>query len=691
MEGPLIVLAGAGTGKTKVLTTKLSKIITDRLASPYEILTVTFTNKAANEMKIRVESILKLSTAGWWIGTFHSMGARILRKNPEIVGLKKQFTIIDTDDQLRLLKQVLSYHNVDEKRWPARNLNFVIQRWKDKGFNPANIDTIGSDFGNNKGATLYETYQNRLKTLNAVDYGDLLLQNLNIFKKEPELLAFYQNKFKFILVDEYQDTNLCQYDWLKKISTNENKMCVVGDDDQSIYSWRGAEAANLLKFEKDYPKVKVIKLEKNYRSKGNILKAANFLISKNNSRMGKKLWTDEDDGNKIEIKNTSNSEEEAIFISDTIEELKRSGQEINSCAILVRASYQTRSFEDRFIKIGLPYKIIGGTKFYERLEIRDAMAFFRLTVSDFDDLAFERIVNVPRKGLGEKSIRSIELYARENKISLIQAASILVNKNFFTSKTNTSLSNFLKLILKWRSQISMNASDLAEIILDESGYTTMWQNDKSIEAEGRLENLKELVSAISEFENIRSFLEHIQLVMDNETNNTNNSVNILTLHAAKGLEYTNIFLPGWEEEVFPNKRALEERQNEGLEEERRLAYVGLTRARERLWITHANSRVIHGQWYYSIPSRFIEELPKENVIMNGFNFNSEENNTYIEYNNNQNKPVLFQEKKIRKGQRVFHQKFGYGNIINIEGENIEVNFNKTNIKKVKIEYLITDV
>ena len=694
MEGPLIVLAGAGTGKTKVLTTKLSKIIIDRLASPYETLTVTFTNKAANEMKNRIENILKLSTAGWWIGTFHSMGARILRKNPEIVGLKKQFTIVDTDDQLRLLKQVLSYHNVDEKRWPARNLNFVIQRWKDKGFNPTNIDTIGSDFGNNNGAKLYETYQTRLKTLNAVDYGDLLLQNLNIFKKEPELLAFYQKKFKYILVDEYQDTNLCQYDWLKKISTNENKMCVVGDDDQSIYSWRGAEAANLLKFEKDYPKVKVIKLEKNYRSKGNILKAANFLISKNNSRMGKKLWTDEDNGNKIEIKNTSNSEEEAIFISDTIEELKRSGQEINSCAILVRASYQTRSFEDRFIKIGLPYKIIGGTKFYERLEIRDAMAFFRLTVSDFDDLAFERIVNVPRKGLGEKSIRSIELYARENKISLIQAAGILVNKNFFTSKTNTSLSNFLKLILKWRSQISMNASDLAEIILDESGYTTMWQNDKSIEAEGRLENLKELVSAISEFENIRSFLEHIQLVMDNETNNTNNSVNILTLHAAKGLEYTNIFLPGWEEEVFPNKRALEERQNEGLEEERRLAYVGLTRARERLWITHANSRVIHGQWYYSIPSRFIEELPKENIIMNGFDFNSDENNTYIEYNNNynnQNKSVQFQEKKIRKGQRVFHQKFGYGDIISIEGENIEVNFNKTNIKKVKIEYLVTDV
>ncbi len=695
MEGPLIVLAGAGTGKTKVLTTKLSKIIIDRLASPYQILTVTFTNKAANEMKNRIESLLKISTAGWWIGTFHSMGARILRKNPEIVGLKKQFTIIDTDDQLRLLKQVLSYHNIDEKRWPAKNLNFVIQRWKDKGFNPINVDAIGSDFANNKGATLYETYQNRLRVLNAVDYGDLLLQNLNIFKKEPELLFLYQKQFKHILVDEYQDTNLCQYDWLKKLSTNENKMCVVGDDDQSIYSWRGAEAANLLKFEKDYPNVKVIKLEKNYRSKGNILKAANFLISKNNGRMGKKLWTDEEDGEKIQVKNTSNSEEEATYISDTIEDLNRSNHELSSCAILVRASYQTRSFEDRFIKIGLPYKIIGGTKFYERLEIRDALAFFRLTVSDFDDLAFERIVNVPRKGLGEKSIRSIELYARENKFSLLQAANILVNKSFFTPKTNNSLSTFLKLILKWRSELSINASELAEIILDESGYTTMWQNDKSIEAEGRLENLKELVNAISEFENIRSFLEHIQLVMDNEINNTNNSVNILTLHAAKGLEYKNVFLPGWEEEVFPNKRSLEDRLNEGLEEERRLAYVGLTRARERIWITHANSRVVHGQWYYSIPSRFIDELPKENIIIDGVNFNSENNNSYLGYKNNnysmQGNVNDIVEPKIKKGQKVFHQKFGYGIIIRIEEENIEVKFNKTNIKKVKLEYLMTDV
>ena len=359
MNGPLIVLAGAGTGKTRVLTTKLSKIIFDKLASPYEVLTVTFTNKAANEMKERVENLLKISTAGWWIGTFHSMAARILRKHPEIVGLKKQFTIIDTDDQLKLLKQTLSFHNVDEKRWPAKNISYIIQRWKDKGLNPENIDSLGSDFANNKGALLYQTYQNRLKTLNAVDYGDLLLQNLNIFENQIDIKNFYKNKFKYILVDEYQDTNLSQYKWLKAISNKNNNICVVGDDDQSIYSWRGAEVENIFKFEKEYDSVKVIKLEKNYRSKANILNAANFLISKNKSRMGKNLWTDDENGNKIEIINTNSSEEEAIYISDKIEELKNEGITINTCALIVRASYQTRAFEDRFIKIGLPYKIIG--------------------------------------------------------------------------------------------------------------------------------------------------------------------------------------------------------------------------------------------------------------------------------------------------------------------------------------------
>ena len=686
------MLAGAGTGKTRVLTTKLSKIIRENYASPYEILTVTFTNKAANEMKNRVESILRINTAGWWIGTFHSMGARILRKNPEIVGLKKQFTIIDTDDQLKLLKQVLSFHNIDDKRWPAKNLSYIIQRWKDKGLNPASIDQYGSDFANNKGAILYETYQKRLKTLNAVDYGDLLLQNLNMFHIQPDIKNYYKNKFKFILVDEYQDTNMCQYQWLQNIVNKNQNICVVGDDDQSIYSWRGAEVKNIFKFEKEYDKVKVIKLEKNYRSKANILNAANFLISNNKNRMGKDLWTDDEAGEKIEITNVNNNEEEATYISDKIEELISSGVLLESFAILVRASYQTRAFEDRFIKIGMPYKIIGGTKFYERLEIRDALAFLRIVASDYDDLAFERIINVPKKGIGEKTIRSIEVFRREKDLSLIQATRELVKINYFSNKINNNLSNFIKLIEKWRNQKTLNASELAETILDESGYTEMWQNDKSVEAESRLDNLKELINAISEFDTIRSFIEHIQLVMDNELNNKNNSVNILTFHASKGLEFENIFLPGWEEEVFPNKRALEERLNEGLEEERRLAYVGITRAQKRVWILHANSRIIHGQWFYSVPSRFLSELPSDNIISNNDTnanyFGSQDYQNNILENNN---AYIENKETILDGDRVFHQKFGYGLVINIENDNAEVKFEKTSTKKVKIDYLIKDV
>ena len=660
-------------------------------------MTVTFTNKAANEMKNRVESILKINTAGWWIGTFHSMGARILRKNPEIVGLKKQFTIIDTDDQLKLLKQVLSFHDIDDKRWPAKNLSFIIQRWKDKGLNPENIDQHGSEFANNKGAILYETYQKRLRTLNVADYGDLLLQNLNIFSRQPDIKNYYKNKFKYVLVDEYQDTNMCQYYWLQSIVNQNQNICVVGDDDQSIYSWRGAEVTNIFKFEKEYKDVKVIKLEKNYRSKANILNAANFLISKNKNRMGKNLWTDDVAGNKIQIININNNEEEAVYISDKIEEMQSSGASLESFAILVRASYQTRAFEDRFIKIGLPYKIIGGTKFYERLEIRDALAFLRVVSSDYDDLAFERIINVPRKGIGEKTIRNIEIFGRQKSLSLMLATRELVSTNYFTRKVKNTLTSFLNFIDKCREQKSLSAAELTETILDESGYTEMWQNDKSVESETRLDNLKELVTAISEFDNIRSFIEHIQLVMDNEINNKNNSVNILTFHAAKGLEFENIFLPGWEEEVFPNKRALEERLNNGLEEERRLAYVGITRAKERVWILHANSRIIHGQWFYSIPSRFLSELPPDTVISNNFN---NVNTSYInnlDYKENlleQNINILNKKNEkniIAKGNKVFHQKFGYGYVINIENDNAEVNFEKTSTKKVKIDYLTKDV
>jgi len=692
LSGPLLVLAGAGTGKTRVLTTRLCNILHKRLATPFDILTVTFTNKAANEMKLRVEKMLGVSTAGWWIGTFHSMGARILRKYPEIVGLKKQFTIIDVDDQLRIIKQILTYHNIDDKRWPAKSLSSIIQRWKDRGCNPENSDEYGKNFANNKGVELYKSYQNRLKSLNVVDYGDLLLQNLNIFKNHSDILKSFQNKFKFILVDEYQDTNLCQYDWLNFLAKKYNNICVVGDDDQSIYSWRGAEVGNILRFEKDYKNSRTIKLEKNYRSTGNILQASNFLISKNKNRMGKNLWTEKVQGEKIEIANPNNSEEEATYVSDAIENLKTKGNKLSDAAILVRASFQTRFFEERFIKIGLPYKIIGGTKFYERLEIKDALAYLRLLVSEFDDLAFERIINVPKRGLGSQSLRKIEILARERNISLLASSRIIIKENVLNAKANNNLSNFLNLLETWRTKHrDLSAAEISELVLEESGYTGYWQNDKSVESVGRLENLKELINAISDFDDLKGFLEHIQLVMDNNNNNYLDSVNLLTLHAAKGLEFEYVFLPGWEEEIFPNRRSLEEKFLEGLEEERRLAYVGITRAKKKAWITYVNNRIIHGQWFYSMPSRFIAELPKENINKEDNNFNFSTGN--LDYQNDnlekdfQSISTITIEKNIKLGMKVFHQKFGYGIVQNIDGDNAEVKFDKTNIKRVKKDYL----
>ena len=691
-------MAGAGTGKTRVLTTRLSYILHQKLVNPYETLTVTFTNKAANEMKNRIEEILQTNTAGWWIGTFHSMAARILRRHPEVVGLRKQFTIIDTDDQIRLLKQVLSYHDIDEKRWPAKGLSDIIQRWKDKGCNPDNIDEKGKQFGNNKGAELYNTYQNRLKSLNVVDYGDLLLQNLNIFNLQKDILQLYQNQFKYILVDEYQDTNVCQYNWLKLLAAKYNNICVVGDDDQSIYSWRGAEVGNILRFEKEYSNSVTIKLEKNYRSTGNILDAANQLISNNKKRMGKTLWTDEKKGDKIEIVNSYNGETEAVMVSDKIEEIQSMDSQLNSIAILVRASYQTRFFEDRLIKIGLPYRIIGGTKFYERLEIKDALAYLRVTVSDYDDLAFERIINIPKRGIGKKALRDIEIYARNNQISLLSACQKLCTDDYFNSNVSFNLKSFFKLLSVWRTNLdNMSAEEATQIILEDSGYTDLWQKDKSIEAEGRLENLKELISAISEFENINSFLEHIQLVMDNNLKNDGDAVNLLTLHAAKGLEFEYVFLPGWEEDIFPNRKSLEEKLNAGLEEERRLAYVGLTRARKKALISYANNRIIHGQWFYSLPSRFIKELPEENIKGNNLEQFSkintlEKNNNYFSVDNFvDNRKIETIHSIIKIGNKVFHQKFGYGTVKSIEGESAEVEFDKTNIKKIKKEFLSTDV
>jgi len=685
-SGPLLILAGAGTGKTRVLTTRLANILKNRLANPNETLTVTFTNKAASEMKQRVEFMLKVATDGWWIGTFHAMAARILRNHPELAGLKKQFSIIDIDDQIRLVKQALSYHNVDEKRWPPRLLHNIIQRWKDKGMNPDNISDK-EKLGNVNSKEIYKTYQNRLLTLNVVDYGDLLLHNINIFRNNPEVLASYKNKFKYILVDEYQDTNVCQHTWLKLLADQYKNICAVGDDDQSIYSWRGAEVKNILRFEDTFKNTKVIKLEENYRSTGNILEAANELVKNNKARLGKKLWTKEGQGERIKVINISNSEEEAIVVSDLIENLFSKGQKLSSIAILVRATYQTRFFEDRFIKIGLPYKIIGGTKFYERLEIRDAMAYLRLVSSDLDDLAFERIVNVPKRGLGTKSLLDIETFSRKENVSLLESCRKLLQNDHFNTKTSSNLKVFLMSLKSWKEKKeALSAAELAELILEESGYTEMWQNDKSIEAEGRLENLKELVSAISDFENLNSFLEHIQLVMDNSINNKKDTVNLLTLHAAKGLEFDYVFLPGWEEEIFPNKKSIDESLNEGLEEERRLAYVGITRAKKEVWILHANTRFIHGNWLFSSPSRFIKELPKKNILTSNLFFDN--NNKKEVYDQSDN---LLNYENLLVGDKVFHQKFGYGIIKTLDGDNAEVAFSKTNIKKVKTNYLIKNV
>tara|TARA_B100000686_G_scaffold353260_1_gene458167 strand:+ start:4445 stop:6625 length:2181 start_codon:yes stop_codon:yes gene_type:complete len=699
IKGPLLVLAGAGTGKTKVLTTRLANLLYSKAAHPSEICAVTFTNKAANEMKFRVEKILNKSVAGWWLGTFHSIAARILRANAELVSLKTTFTIIDTDDQIRLIKKILSAENIDDKRWPARSLLAIIQRWKDMGLNPKDIKNpfhLGTDFANNQSIRLYKIYQQRLITLNAVDFGDLLLHVITIFKENEDVKKLYQNKFKYILVDEFQDTNASQYYWLKTLSNKHENLCAVGDDDQSIYSWRGADVNNILNFEKDFTKAKIIKLEKNYRSTGNILEAASHLISYNKSRLGKTLWTDDKMGNTLNVRTVFDGQEEARAISDEIESYQRKNISLNNIAILVRASFQTRNFEERFLKIGLPYQVIGGLRFYERSEIRDAIAYLRLLHSADDQLAFERIINKPKRGLGNTTLSIIEKYSRSMNISLEIAARRICETDEITSKASSAIRVFFKKMDQWREK-SKNSklNTLIEIILDESGYTEMLKKDRSIEAPGRLDNLKELVNAINEFESLSNFLEHIQLVMDGTSNNNHEATKIMTLHSAKGLEFPIVFLPGWEDGLFPNQRSIDENGSEGLEEERRLAYVGITRARKEIWIYNANSRLTHGQWVDCIPSRFIGELPKKNI--NELSSYSEKYNNYQssfaaqwEKNNK-----IFIERKntddnrnnFQLQERIFHQKFGYGKITHIEADRVTVDFEKTDKKNLLINFI----
>ena len=698
VNGPLLVLAGAGTGKTRVLTSRLSYILQNNIAHPSEICTVTFTNKAANEMRMRVEKMIGNSIAGWWLGTFHSLAARILRANAELVNLKNTFTIIDTDDQIRLIKQILSLENIDEKRWPARSLLSIIQRWKDMGLNPIDVKDAfhsGTDFANNQAIKLYKLYQNRLITLNAADFGDLLLHVITIFQRNSDIKSLYQNKFKYILVDEFQDTNASQYFWLKSLAEKHKNLCAVGDDDQSIYSWRGADVSNILNFEKDFQNTKTIRLEENYRSTGNILAAASGLISKNQSRLGKTLWTEGDIGNLINIRTVYDGKEEAESISDEIEAYQRNNNSINNVAILVRAGFQTRTFEERFLKIGLPYQVVGGLRFYERLEIRDAIAYLRLINSSDDQLAFERIINKPKRGLGDKTIRQIEQYSRSSKLNLEMAARKLSETDELSSKASSTIRLFSKNLDKWRIDlVGKKLGELVEIVLEESGYIEMLKKDRSIEAPGRLDNLKELVNAINEFESLQNFLEHIQLVMEGANNQDIETAKIMTLHAAKGLEFPLVFLPGWEEGLFPNQRSIDENGESGLEEERRLAYVGITRAKSDLWIFNANSRLTHGQWIDCIPSRFLDELPEKNInrfssYSNNYNFKSSIASEWLAANN---KKVInhYQDNNdtnFKLMERIFHQKFGYGKIIDIDGDKVTIDFEKAGEKKLMLTFI----
>ena len=795
LDGPVLVLAGAGTGKTRVLTTRIAHILSQGRARPHEILAVTFTNKAAREMKGRLGQMLGHAVEGMpWLGTFHSIGGRILRFHAELAQLKSNFTVLDVDDQVRLLKQLLQAENIDDKRWPARMLAGLIDGWKNRGLTPSQVPPgEAAVFANGKGGKLYTSYQERLKILNAADFGDLLLENIRIFREHADVLRSYQNRFRFILVDEYQDTNVAQYLWLRLLSqapstskaqdtstvipghaegvnpesgdllernsgfdaahrpgmtelpsppASPKNICCVGDDDQSIYGWRGAEVDNILRFEHDFPGAKVIRLERNYRSTGHILAAASHLIAHNEGRLGKTLRTEDVDGEKVTVTGAWDSEEEARAIGEEIEELQRAKENLNEVAILVRASFQMREFEDRFVTLGLPYRVIGGPRFYERAEIRDALAYLRTINSPADDLAFERIINVPKRGLGDATVQLLHDHARKRRISLFDAARAVVETDELKPKARGSLRDLVVQFDRWRAQSEVTAhTELAEIVLDESGYTEMWQKDRSADAAGRLENLKELVRSMEEFENLVGFLEHIALVMDREDGAQEEAVSLMTLHSAKGLEFDNVFLPGWEEGLFPSQRTLDEQGRAGLEEERRLAHVGLTRARRRAKIFFATNRRIHGTWSTTIPSRFLDELPAQSVEITeskggsgwggsggygpsrfdnvesfgssyttpgwqraqanrnrnrggqargGFN---EDQSSFSPggFSRNKRGPMVIEGELVAKStstsefsldDRVFHQKFGYGHVVKIDGNKLTIAFEKAGEKKV---------
>jgi DNA helicase II / ATP-dependent DNA helicase PcrA len=805
LDGPVLVLAGAGTGKTRVLTMRIAHILSLGRARPSEILSVTFTNKAAREMKHRVGEIVGSVVEGMpWLGTFHSIGVKILRRHAEMVGLKSDFTILGVDDQIRLLKQLLDAEGIDEKRWPGRVLAMLIDGWKNRGLTPEQVPAgEAAVFANGKGLKLYKAYQERLKILNAADFGDLLLECIRLFREQPDVLRQYQGRFKFILVDEYQDTNVAQYLWLRLLAQRTSthpplqgegreqssrggevlpppgpltradlpppgggvqaqpkNICCVGDDDQSIYGWRGAEVDNILRFEHDFPGAIVIRLERNYRSTGHILAAASHLIAHNEGRLGKTLRTDDEPGEKVGVTGSWDSEEEARAIGEEIEQLQRQGPDgkphaLNEIAILVRASFQMREFEDRFVTLGLPYRVIGGPRFYERAEIRDALAYLRVVNSPADDLAFERIVNVPKRGLGDATVQMLHDHARKRRIPLTEAARAMIETDELKPKPRGTLRGVLDSFDRWRKQRdNLPHHELAEIILDESGYTEMWQKDRSADAAGRLENLKELIRSMQDFETLQGFLEHISLVMDNEKGAELDAVNIMTMHSAKGLEFNTVFLPGWEEGLFPSQRTLDDQGRSGLEEERRLAHVGLTRARKRAKIYFATNRRMHGLWQTNIPSRFLDELPEASVEVTeaqggfggyggygssrfdattsfGSNYSTpgwqraqakkgggfSENGARYESQHDESNdgldddgpspspwrardtasgsrrlPLTIEGELVAKstgtvsifapGDRVFHQKFGNGNVTAIDGNKLTIQFDKAGEKRV---------
>ncbi|WP_298230165.1 ATP-dependent helicase, partial [Aquidulcibacter sp.] len=616
LDGPVLVLSGAGTGKTKVLTSRLAQLLVSGRAKPWEILSVTFTNKAAREMRDRTQLLIGPAAEGLrWLGTFHSTSAMILRRHAELVGLKPSFTVLDTDDQIRLMKQVIDAENIDQKRWTPRFLASLIDGWKNRALTPDKVPADESFlFANGKGAKLYALYQSRLKVLNCVDFGDLLLETISLFLKEPDLLAEYHDRFKYILVDEYQDTNVAQYLWLRLLARKRKNICVVGDDDQSIYGWRGAEVDNILRFEHDFPGTKIVRLERNYRSTPHILAAASYLIASNKNRLGKTLWTDIPDGDRVLVRGIWDGEAEARLIADDIEQWRRTGRRYDESAVLVRASWQMRAFEERFLMLQIPYKVIGGPRFFERAEIRDAHAYLRLIRSLDDDLAFERIVNVPKRGIGDTSVQRLGTAARLAGVPLFTMASQLLGSDELKGPARTGLTRFIHQLEHWRKKaLELPHTELAELILDESGYTDMLKADKNPQSVSKLDNLKELVRSMGEFGTLAAYLEHIELVMDLDRTEDGDAVQILTLHAAKGLEWPLVFLPGWEEEVFPSRRALDEKGDKALEEERRLAYVGITRARESARISFAANRQIYGRWNSVLPSRFVDELPDGHV------------------------------------------------------------------------------